>query len=192
MQMASSYSPRSQFEKTRNYMACQQAILIGLLNEEFKVTIQKPVKKASVTQQYLNIRLIQRKNDVIEIDHFVEERCAERKEHDINSGVSISAAKQRVGKNKITELNLLLIDILNMLGYTFTTTTSEGKNGAMKNESIKSVYRNGKYLCGKEGIVNIGKKINKYLCELIEKNNEITIDYNDISLREYINSLVSL
>ncbi|ELP93054.1 hypothetical protein EIN_052690 [Entamoeba invadens IP1] len=181
---------KNQFSKTRNYLAYQQAVFIALINKQFRVIIQRPVKKAIVTHQFLNIRLLQKEKDIIEVDTFVQGRCQQRRNHDITSGVSMSAAKQRVGKNKIIELNLLLLDILNMFGYTFSTEMSEGKNGAMRNEMCKTVFYNGNYLFGKEEISVVGAKINKYLCEALGNRNEITVDYNDPALQNYLNELI--
>ena len=165
-------------------MACQQAIFIGWLNEYFKITLQKPVKRTQVSQQYLNIKLLERNEDKIEVEHFVNERCQQRKEYDIKIGVSESAAKQRVGKNKITESNQLLMDILTEFGYSFSSDVSDGKNGAMKIEIIKDVYKNGIFVCNKDDILTIGNRINKYLCDLVDKNQDIILELNNETLKE--------
>ena len=70
--------PKSQFEKTREYMACQQAVFIGFLNQEFTITLQRPVKRTHVSQQYINIKSIQRHQDRVDVESFVNKKISTR------------------------------------------------------------------------------------------------------------------
>ena len=172
------YKEENKFAKYRNVMAYQQGVLFCLLNEFFEITIEKPIKKSKVAHQSFSIKTLERNDDLIDIRDFIEQRCLNRCDNDIHSGVKTTIAKQRVSKNKLIELNLLLIDLLGLFGYHFERYTSEGKNGSMKNETLKLIFLNGKFVCNEKKIVDVGKKINEYCCEQMIYSSEHTFKIN--------------
>ena len=82
-----------------------------------------------------------------------------------------------------------MIDILNLLGYSFTSSISDGKNGTMRNETVKEIYKNGKLICSRSEILEIGNKINICLCNSLEFKTEFVLRMNDLRMQEFLTEL---
>ena len=175
------------FKNYRNYQVFQQACFIGFLNRYHTIIIQKPIKRCVVTYQIINIKSIVIDGQEIEIDRLVEQRCNERKQFDVNTGISQKTAKQRYAKNKIIEMHHLLMDILiEKHHFLFNTIQSTGKNKTMIDEVVQEVFHEKKFLLDKTMIEERGKKINEYICSLLQTKYEIEIQVNDVKLQKIL------
>ena len=174
------------FLKLRNTQCIQQSILILILNQYFNITLQIPSKRSVVAMQFLRIEKIQRENDVIEVEKYVEIRCREKYEKDIQNGISEKTAKRRYETNRITEQLHLMIDIMRELGCEMESKLIGGKKGTTKIENIQKIklnYMNQQIDINKNEFEIIGNYVNEMMMEKIFNRKEKEITMNDIEIQ---------
>ncbi|BFU20314.1 hypothetical protein EHI8A_002600 [Entamoeba histolytica HM-1:IMSS-B] len=170
-----------------NYITSEQAIFIGLLSLEAKVIIGKPLKRSSVTRQYLRVISIEFDDGrVIECENEVEAKCIEKKKNDIKNGVSEKTAIRRFKTNKRTESTNILISFLKKMGYNFQSRLTEGKKDTSKLETVYKICKNNIELMDSNQIDQIGEQINKFLFNLVSS----VVDPVVISNNEQIKKLL--
>ena len=161
---------RMKFLRLRNYQAEQQAVLIGLLNQQCDITLVKPFKKSVVSKQFQWIESIEFSNgDTVELDKLIENRCNMLRSNDLNEGVMKKTAKRRYENNKYVESLHYLRDMLLELGYFFNTVYSVGEHGRITTETIDEIFKDGKLLMDKKSIEDKGNRIIT-ICENLRDN----------------------
>ncbi|EDR29294.1 hypothetical protein EDI_213690 [Entamoeba dispar SAW760] len=169
----------------RNYLMCQQGVLLLLLNQHFDITITRPTKKSLVTGQVIKVKTLRDKFAEVDVVDFVEERCKEKMRVDMANGINEISACRRYTNNKIAENHHLLLDMLRMYGITFNTTFSSGKHNSTKLETISEIFINSKVLFTKNQIKAIGKEINNYFFNLVDKEKEVVLEKNNQFLQSF-------
>ncbi|GAB1225082.1 hypothetical protein ENUP19_0241G0007 [Entamoeba nuttalli] len=169
------------YREMRNYQVYQQALFLGILNQSSSMIIQKPIKKAIVTQQLVTVNSLQfSRDDQIAISDLIERRCKEMMKLDLSNGLREKTAIRRYETNKVTEVLHLLSDILNEFGFTFRTSKTTGKNKSAIAETVNVMYFKGRKAYSKQQITQIGMKINQYLYEkCAEGDGNTIIERND-------------
>ena len=179
----------SKFNQWKNYQSIQECMLIGLLNSYSEIKIKKPFKKAMVTVPFVAIdKIIFNKTDIINVSEFLNKRCQERMNYEIQIGVSSKTALRRYKTNKFSETNHLLMDLLLDLGYLFNTTIPPHKKNLQAHETIQAIFdREGR--CYTRQMINlIGSKINAYFAAYFEFNKDpIILEKNHKQIEEIIN-----
>ncbi|ELP89597.1 hypothetical protein EIN_525920 [Entamoeba invadens IP1] len=166
--------------RLRDYQTSQQGTFIGLLNNYCDITFIKPPKKAVLTHQFVKIKKISfSSKDVIVLEDFLQKRCGEHKDGDLDRGCSEKTANRRFQTNKKIETLHLLYDILGEFGFFCEVNATKGKKETMKLQNVENVFYQEKYLMGIEEIYTVGFKVNDYLCNLIENKDEITLNRNN-------------
>ncbi|ELP93349.1 hypothetical protein EIN_057440 [Entamoeba invadens IP1] len=171
-----------QFFDYKNYMVCQQAICIALLNKSFEVHIQHPTKKSVVTPQFIRVKTLKQDQDELNVVNFIEERCLQRAEWDKANGIKDTTASRRVPMNKNFEAHHLFIDFLRDMGYSFASQYTSGKNSTLKVETITAIYKDGKLLLNKRDICRKGQMINRLLCQSVLQQKDRVFAHNDASI----------
>ncbi|KAL7721953.1 TATA-binding protein-associated phosphoprotein [Entamoeba marina] len=165
-------SSKEKFKRWKDYQSLQEAVL-GLLNKHCDIVYRNPFKKTVVTVQFISVdKLIFTENDVVDVIGFIQQRCKERMECDIQNGVSQKTAMRRYDNNKFSETLHLLCDLLIELGFQFQTTKTPAKDYQQTHETVVDIYNNDGFLFGKVDIMNKGKRINDYLCSMFTKTGE--------------------
>ncbi|ELP87002.1 hypothetical protein EIN_318610 [Entamoeba invadens IP1] len=173
----------------QNYQASQQAIFIALLSLTNNVSIGKPLKKSSVTRQFIRVVVVESADthQRIEIEKEVEKRCLEKRRIDINNGVSEKTSARRFKTNKRAESMNILIEELRKVGYVFESRLTEGKKDTIKLETVYKVTKKDSGPCfDSEEIEKIGEDINKYLYSLVSHSNENVIVHDNKELKKLI------
>ena len=132
----------------RDSLACQEALLIGLLSKYATITIRKPSKVSKVTKQFISIDSISFNgvNDKIIISDFIKQRCDDLLNEDLKNNIPMKTAKRRYQNNKKLELLTLMQDILTEEGYLFITKINSYKSTSKKLERICYIYKDGNYM----------------------------------------------
>ncbi|EKE41211.1 hypothetical protein ENUP19_0085G0088 [Entamoeba nuttalli] len=158
-----SYELKKSYKAT-NYQCAVEGILIALIAQHCTIEINKPSKKCLVTQQFIKVIKINfSQGDSINVSIFINNRCNERKEHEIKMNSDVRTATRRIQNYKRIETIHLLIDILREYGYLFKSKYVEGKKGVLKLENVTAIYYNNKLLLNIKTIFERGIKIINYL-----------------------------
>ena len=181
---------KSDFKLFRNYVIEQQAIFIVLLNKLADIKISRPIKKSTLTQQRIKVEQISFGKEIIPLSNFVDMRCSDRLQLDIDNGVSKKTAKRRQTFNKIMENHHFLCDLLFECGFIFESQFSSGKNNTPKIEIIDKIFANGKLIFTKEKIAEKGSEINTFLVQKLKDDDVLVLKRNNWELQEFINDVI--
>lgn len=129
------YQKTNEQFKSQHYVL-QQTLLIALINKYFSIELKRPLKKATILSQFIQIIKLTNEKESIEFSELVENRCNELYREDISNGISIKTAKRRMQLNRKIESIHLLEDILYLSGEQLQLTCRLPKH------SISSYYRN--------------------------------------------------
>ena len=176
---------RKTFKNVRNYIVEQQAVFVALLNKYAAITISRPIKKSTMTQQRIKIESISFPKETIDINDLVKQRSFTLYENDLKNGIPHKTAIRRLTQYKIMENQHLLSDILFEIGFRFTTYFTLGKNNTPKTEIVSSISKDG-LLFTKPKIIQIGNKINEYFCSSLKKEKSVTFSRNDDFLQSFL------
>ncbi|KAL7713142.1 TATA-binding protein-associated phosphoprotein [Entamoeba marina] len=155
------------YHSVRSYLACQQAILLTLLNSNYEIVISKPTKKALISSQVVKVIAISSGSERIDVVDIVEKHCKEIMEKDISNGISQSSAYRRFITNKSIENHHLLIDLLEGIGYFFNSSFSSGKHKSNRLQTINEIFYGKQLIITKDTIQTKGKSISNYMTKLL-------------------------
>ena len=99
----------------------------------------------------------------IECEETVNNKCESLKSDEIKHGLSLQTSERRYHKNRIIETLHVLIDVLTLYNCHFKTYITNGKNGAVKQETIRSVELPNGVVLNTEDIKDLGMKIYQVL-----------------------------
>ena len=151
------------YSNHRNYQVFQQSILICLLNKYADITIKRERKRSNVTLPFFTIsNVVFNDNDIIDIDSYVQKRCIEIKEYDLNHNINIKTATRRFKTNRITEVIHTLIDLLRIQNEEIKTTMTRYKEGIKQSETMIKCQIEDREMNEKE-IKKYGEYINSFL-----------------------------
>ena len=167
------------YSNHRNYQCFQQAILITLINNYADITVKRERKRSNTTVPFFTISNITfNKKDIIDFEIYIQKRCIEIKEYDLNHNVNMKTATRRYKTNRITEVIHTLIDILKIKNEKIETTKTRYKEGIKQSETMIGCEISGRMM--KEyDIKKYGEEINMYLKNMIN-NDEIKIMKGDL------------
>ena len=171
------------YSNHRNYQVFQQSILICLLNKYADITIKRERKRSNVTLPFFTIsNVVFNDNDIIDIDSYVQKRCIEIKEYDLNHNINIKTATRRFKTNRITEVIHTLIDLLRIQNEEIKTTMTRYKEGIKQSETMIKCQIEDREMNENE-IKKYGEYINSFL-KMNMVNDEIYL--NRGSLYNYL------
>ncbi|ELP86895.1 hypothetical protein EIN_044530 [Entamoeba invadens IP1] len=114
--------------ENRNNFTLQQTFCICLLSPFCKITLKKPSRRSSVTEQFFRIGNIYfADNSETEVNAFLKKRCDEMYATDVISGVPEKTAMRRYQNNKKIEMIHFLSDLVFFNGYNLTYSGKQGK-----------------------------------------------------------------
>ncbi|ELP87767.1 hypothetical protein EIN_411200 [Entamoeba invadens IP1] len=126
--------------ENRNNFTLQQTLCVCLLSPFCKVSVHKPTRRSSVTEQFFRISSLQFPDGTsIDVASFLKARCDTMYYSDLKSGVSDKTATRRYQNNKKIEMIHFLSDLLFMCGYEVNSSCKGGKIGMNVLEGINSV-----------------------------------------------------
>ena len=167
----------------KNEISNQQAFLIVLLNQFFSITLKKQSKKCTITIPTPKIDKIRNANDLIEVKQLSEKQCELICGKDLLTNKTI---QRRFTKNKQYFIQNFLIDTLREFGYYFHSKYSKKTSKTIRLERIQNVFFNYRYSYGFDDIQKIGKEVNSYLSDLLQKENSYTLNQNESFLSQFI------
>ncbi|ELP94461.1 hypothetical protein EIN_047540 [Entamoeba invadens IP1] len=173
------------YMEIRNYLSCEQAFFLVLLNKKYDFVICKPTKRSLVTGQLVKLKMLHSENETLDVINFIEERCKESMNQDIQRGISETTACRRYTNNKIAENHHLLIDLLRLNGYVFNTSFSSGKHNSTKLETVVNIFFD-KIVYSQKEIKTVGKAINQYFFNEIKGKREVSFQANTPTLQKFI------
>ncbi|ELP91089.1 hypothetical protein EIN_268350 [Entamoeba invadens IP1] len=173
---------KKKYKEDKDNVACEEAIMLYLLNKYFTVTISKPTKRNSITLQYIPVIVIQQGRDYVDVKNLVEERCVWRSQFEQNTGVDKRSALIRIPANRVVETHNYLLDILTNLGYLFDTYISTPKSSSMQIQHISRVFYNGALLFQTDEIRNFGTKIHATISAQLYASNKQTLSLQQYSI----------
>ncbi|KAL7712678.1 Uncharacterized protein QTN25_009693 [Entamoeba marina] len=164
----------------KNYQVIQQAVMLAYLNQFADIELKKKKKSVTNIYQFMQVVSISFSNgDNINFSDLISSKCIEMMKEEIEMGISETTAMRRFHKNRIVHSLHLLMDILSELGFFFNTYITNGKNGVVRAETIRSMFYDDKLL-KKDDIVTIGKRIFKCLDEQFEEKKVFTLKKNTL------------
>ena len=153
------------YSNHRNYQVFQQSILISLLNKFADITIKRERKRSNVTLPFFTISTVTfNNNDSFDLDSYVQKRCVEIKEYDLNHNINMKTATRRFKTNRITEVLHTLIDLLRINDEEIETVRTRYKEGIKQSETMIKCKMNDKEINEKE-IKIYGNVVNNYIKE---------------------------
>ena len=127
-----------QYTQDRNYLACEQCILIALLNKHCEIRLQRARKRSNTTIPFFTIESIKfAEDDIVYLNSYIENRCKQIFEYDISNGVTQKTAKRRYKTNRNYEVIHALIDFLRIQGEYIETTMTRMKLGVIQRETLE-------------------------------------------------------
>ena len=172
----------------KNYQVFQQMIMLGFLSEHAKITVS--VGKKRLSKKILSLvhvdKIQFRKESPIDVEKIIIERCELMKEEEKENGLLRQTAERRFHKNKIVEMLHFLMDMLFLMGYDFDTYETKGRNGVLKQETIKSIILPNNTYLNHERIALLGSDIFDYIMPKAIANDSFVISGNDEHLRQLI------
>ncbi|ELP83505.1 hypothetical protein EIN_377600 [Entamoeba invadens IP1] len=163
---------KEKFIKWRNYQSSQESVFLAIINQYCDITIHKPVKKALVTLQFVQIdELSFSPTDTINFSKLVQNLVKQRLEYEVSIGVLPKTAMRRSENYRFTITLNLLVDLLSEFRYVLNTKPPVSKKAkeAVRNEkdtigeTIHSIAKDGIILFGKQAIERTGRLISCYL-----------------------------
>ncbi|GAB1222499.1 hypothetical protein ENUP19_0286G0004 [Entamoeba nuttalli] len=174
------------YKINRNYQVSEQGIMLVLLNQFADIELEKKKKKATKALPFLQIRSINFGNgDVFNFNQFIECRCKELIQSEIQRGLKEETASKRYNCYLINESIHLLIDLLNENRIQTSSSFSAGKNGRIKTETIDTIRYNSSIL-DKNFIKEKGVVINEYLAERLHGEDSIIFHRNCYELQHLL------
>ena len=159
-----------QYCDSRNVAAIHESTCIALLNRVWKFSFKKASKRSVLTLQFLKIDEMQKQEDIVSFNTFIDERVDLLVQEDVKNGISEETAKRRIVQRRIVECNKLLVDILREEGMFVETKTPQTKTNAPQIEIIENIFpgeKNG--VLTKEMIKEFGEEVNRILSGRIQK-----------------------
>ena len=170
-----------QYTYDRNYLACEQCILIALLNKHCEIRLQRARKRSNTTIPFFTIESIKfGPNDIVYLNSYIEKRCKQIYEYDISSGVTEKTAKRRYKTNRNNEVIHALIDFLRIKGEQIETVLTRQKLGVIQRETLIGCSLDGNWVC-KSNIYDFGRNINATLQERMDYDFGIVLEQNSFS-----------
>ncbi|EDR30001.1 hypothetical protein EDI_190600 [Entamoeba dispar SAW760] len=168
------------FREIRNYQSEQESVLLALLNKFYDITFTAHKKQSLVTVPFFRILTLDGPVDSIQFKELIERRITERLNAEVANGSSLKTALRRCENYRIVDSLHILTDILEVLGYNFSTHLSTGKKGTLKAESICGITSlTGNFLFNQEGISHLGTEVSKYIVGLESIDGICTLHRND-------------
>ncbi|KAL7713959.1 TATA-binding protein-associated phosphoprotein [Entamoeba marina] len=153
----------------RNFQAYEQATFIFLLNEYVDIEFGSMGRFCKSTKPLLNIDTISFYNDdTFDCKSFINNRCNEKINLDIQNGLSKKIAQRKYLNNKFIENIHMLTDILFHFGYEFQTRKSSGKNKSNMAPRVINIFKNNQLLFNEKEIEYNGKMIYSFLLDNVE------------------------
>lgn len=172
----------------KNYQVYQEVCLIGLLNTVAGITIS--LKRRKLEREILTFfhvdEIIIKDEQIIECEKTVNDKCETLKMYELRNGLSLQTAERRYHKNRIIETLHMLIDILELYGVTFQTYMTSGKNGAIRQETIRAIILPNGTMLSIQDIKEIGSRIYSELFKRVKPTSESTIPVRDISIQDIL------
>ena len=161
-----------------------------MINTITSITLKKPKVRTIVTESFIPVKYIQfTHEDIIEFDDVIERSVEQRKEYDIQHGVTSVNAHRRKKMNRLTMSIDLLLDLLELNGLSYTSIRSIGKNGALIIDYVQTIDFRDKHF-SLEDIMDKGKQIHQLLDEKVQNGSfNIVIEKNDVEIQQILGFL---
>ena len=177
----------------KNYQVYQEVTLIALINSFSSVKIslkRRKLEREILTFFHVDEILIENEQ-VLEIETAVNQKCDSLKRCELNSGLSLQIAERRYHKNRIVETLHMLIDILVLYGVHFNTYVTSGKNGTIRQETIRSIELPNGVIFTTQDIKELGVKIYNEIFKKVKPTSEITITEKDLDLQNILCEMIT-
>ncbi|KAL7716077.1 TATA-binding protein-associated phosphoprotein [Entamoeba marina] len=175
----------------KDFYCFQHTFLLGLLNEYFTLTVERPAKQSKVTSSMPRIVILKYGQEEINVVALTEKWCKERYLYDIKHGLTGPSATRRKEKNKKNFIMNLLFDLAVECGYFFDFKKSKNFRKSVQFDRIVNIYSNGKHFSDKKMMLQKGKALNDYLFELTccsGKQRLVTLQAGDPYVKKLVNS----
>ncbi|ELP85680.1 hypothetical protein EIN_409990 [Entamoeba invadens IP1] len=175
----------------KNDFCYEQAILIFLVNQFGAVTLEKPGKQSILTTTMPKVINLDLDGENIDLKRLSERQSSLLFGGKEKNGIKAKTLSRRFSKNKTIFIQNFLFDVLLEKGYFFNTKLSKKSNKTIQLERIKTVFLRGKLIFNKNEIIELGKKINDALSNLVDTKGKITLEKEEPILMEIFSSSVS-
>ncbi|ELP92687.1 hypothetical protein EIN_370390 [Entamoeba invadens IP1] len=184
--MKSSLNKTPRFIEVRNFQVYEGMVLLSLINTRFNITLRIPNKRANVYEQILMVDSVWNKSMRIDVKSYIKQRCDERMKIEVKSGLSPKTALRRRHNNTIIETLVFLIDLVLEMGYFVETTECGGKKGTLKEEYIRTIFKNNSVVFNEKSLCFYGKRIGDYVTSREVVYGSIMIHENDKTIQNII------
>ncbi|BFU19180.1 hypothetical protein CL6EHI_137270 [Entamoeba histolytica] len=162
----------------KNYQVYQESILIGII--ALYGTINISIRGKKTDKEILPFLLINKiqiyGEDPIYCNDLITTKCEDIKFYEIKHGLNIKTALRRFHKNKIIESLHFLMDILFLLGINFNTYITNGKNGAIRAETIRFIHLQNGRLLSSDDIKHIGNLIYHSIIDNLKFHQSVSLN----------------
>ncbi|EKE39076.1 hypothetical protein ENUP19_0298G0109 [Entamoeba nuttalli] len=169
------------YRDIRKYQCCEQAILIGVLNLYYNITVQFGSIRTPKSSHFLKILYISDNNDVIEVEKLIRDRIELINKDELKQGCSFKTALKRTEGHKIRESLHLLIDICELNGIKIEVQRSGMKKDLKRCDIVTSVVTDS-FTLTKEEIISKGSNICSYLFSCANDKKECYLPRNETVL----------
>ncbi|ELP84650.1 hypothetical protein EIN_173150 [Entamoeba invadens IP1] len=182
---------RNDFFSTQNeykdFYVVQQAILIGFLNAYYGVSVSKQKKQTSVTTPFPILQSINFGNDQLDVQVLADKALSETYQRECAEVRKRQTALRRFEKNKKIFVQHLLIDLLEMKGFSFESNLARNTGKTLRLERISKVFFDGHIIMEFGDVISRGYAINNYLNNLVNNGKgQKFIDANDGDIADII------
>ncbi|ELP84334.1 hypothetical protein EIN_277140 [Entamoeba invadens IP1] len=160
----------------KNRFACQQSLLIGLLNHYAKITIKRAKKASMRTSTIPVVTQIEIEASKVDVISLANERSERIREIELQKGVPSQTVERRFNKNVSAFVQNFVFDTCLEMGFFFNSKLSKKSKKSLQIERIDTVFDGDHMIADKDNILKTGEILNKLFTEKLNDKRVVVLE----------------